>query len=255
MQHRPRILIVNADDFGLSIGVNDGIQKAFLDGIVTSASLMVRQPAASAAAEFARAHPTLSVGLHVDLGEWVHRDGEWHARYVVVDLEDPVAIRREVERQLDAFLELVGRPPTHLDSHQHVHFSEPLRRVIEEIASRLGVPVRGVDWGGFGPRVHHCGSFYGQTGTGEPLPGSISVEHLVGIIDDLRPGWTELGCHPGREGDAGTDYRAERSIEVRTLTDARVIERIATADVSLASFHDHRGVASGGERLPGLAVR
>ena len=82
--NRKRFLIVNADDFGLSDGVNRGIIEAAEHGIVTSASLMVRQPAAAAAAAYARNGGKLSVGLHLDLGEWYYRDGEWLPLYSVV---------------------------------------------------------------------------------------------------------------------------------------------------------------------------
>jgi predicted glycoside hydrolase/deacetylase ChbG (UPF0249 family) len=64
-----RTLIVNADDFGLTSGVNAGIARAHEEGILTSASLMVRWPAAAEAAAYAARTPGLSVGLHVDLGE------------------------------------------------------------------------------------------------------------------------------------------------------------------------------------------
>ena len=88
-----RAAIVNADDFGQSAGINRGIVEAHERGIVTSASLMVRWPAASAAAAYARAHPRLSVGLHVDLGESIYRDGEWIALYERVDRADARAAR------------------------------------------------------------------------------------------------------------------------------------------------------------------
>jgi len=67
---RQRLLIVNADDFGLSDGVNRGIVEAHERGIVTSASLMVWHDAARAAAAYARGRPQLDVGVHLDLGEW-----------------------------------------------------------------------------------------------------------------------------------------------------------------------------------------
>ena len=118
---RGRYLIVNADDFGLSDGVNRGIIEAHEHGVVTGTSLMVRWPAAADAAVYCRQHPRLSSGLHIDLGEWMFREGEWRALYEVVPLEDPVSIEREVNRQVKIFREMVGRNPSHLDSHQHVH--------------------------------------------------------------------------------------------------------------------------------------
>ena len=72
-----RVLVVNADDFGRSPGVNAGIADTHERGIVTSTSLMVRWPAAEQAAAYARQTPTLAVGLHADLGEWARRDGAW----------------------------------------------------------------------------------------------------------------------------------------------------------------------------------
>src|SRR5579864_4718762 len=116
-----RYLIVNADDFGLSRGVNRGIIEAAEHGVLTSASLMVRQPAAAEAACYARTNPKLSVGLHLDLGEWVYQAGEWVPLYSVVPTSDSRAVTDEVQRQFTQFQKLMDRPPTHIDSHQHVH--------------------------------------------------------------------------------------------------------------------------------------
>src|SRR5207247_6198174 len=72
-----RYVIVNADGFGRSPGVNRGIVAAHERGIVTSASLMVRWDAAAEAAAYGREHPEFSLGLHLDLGEWACREGPW----------------------------------------------------------------------------------------------------------------------------------------------------------------------------------
>src|SRR5712692_6069973 len=76
-KRRTRYLIVNADDFGQSPGVNRGIVEAHDRGIVTSASLMVRWPAAAQAAVYSRKHPELGLGIHFDFGEWACRRGSW----------------------------------------------------------------------------------------------------------------------------------------------------------------------------------
>jgi predicted glycoside hydrolase/deacetylase ChbG (UPF0249 family) len=228
-----RCLIVNADDFGLSAGVNRGVIAAHERGIVTSASLMVRYPAAAQAATYSRERPQLSLGLHVDLGEWVYRDGEWMSLYRVVPEKDEAAVRNEMLHQLSMFRDLVGKNPTHLDSHQHVHLREPARSLLIEIASELGVPLRRCNL-----EVHYCGNFYGQTTEGVPLPDFISADALLNLLAALPSGVTELCCHPGEGDDLNTTYRSERAQEVQTLCDPRVRAAIAESDIQLCSFHE-----------------
>jgi predicted glycoside hydrolase/deacetylase ChbG (UPF0249 family) len=133
---QPRFLIVNADDFGLCEGANRGIVEAHEGGIVTSTSLMARQPAAPQAAVLARGLPALAVGLHLDLGQWDYEDGEWRAAYERCPGDDRDAVEAECRSQLAAFRELLGRDPTHLDSHQHVHDGEP----VASVAGGRGAP-------------------------------------------------------------------------------------------------------------------
>jgi len=226
-----RYLIVNADDFGLDTSVNRGIVRGHEEGIVTSASLMVRWPAAGEAAAHGRAHPALDLGLHVDLGEWACRDGSWVPRYEVAPLEDVDAVAAEVRHQLDAFRRLVGRDPTHLDSHQHAHTREPSRSVLADVAGELGVPLRHES-----PDVRYCGSFYGQTTEGSPLPGAITPGHLIEILEGLRAGVTELACHPGDGVDPTVPYNHERTRELEALCDPRVREAVVTLGIELSTF-------------------
>lgn len=219
-----RALIVNADDFGRSAATNDGIVRGHEQGIVTSASLMVAWPAADAAAAYARRRRELSVGLHFDLGEWTYGDGEWRPVYQRGDAE------RELVQQLSRFRDLMGRDPTHLDSHQHVHREEPVASLLTTAATRLGVPLRERS------PIAYCGSFYGQSGRGEPYPQGITVTALVAIIDALPTGVTELGCHPGLDAGLDSSYRLERLAEVATLCDPRVGEACDRCGVALRGF-------------------
>jgi predicted glycoside hydrolase/deacetylase ChbG (UPF0249 family) len=230
MREWPRRLIVNADDFGLSPGVNRGVIEAHEHGIVTSTSLMVRWPAAVEAAAYARSHPDLSAGLHLDLAEWIVREGEWEPIYEVVPKGDSRAAEEEIQRQLEAFRRLVGREPTHLDSHQHAHVEEPAQTIVQTYARELGVPVRH-----HGP-ARYCGDFYGQGRHGTPYPHLITVGHLVEILASLPEGTTELGCHPGYPDGFESNYVEERATEVRVLCDPRVREAIAENDIELTSF-------------------
>jgi chitin disaccharide deacetylase len=228
-----RVLIVNADDFGLSGGVNRGIARAHDEGIVTSTSAMVRRDAIDEAVALARERPRLSVGLHLDLSEWVYRDGEWVPLYEVVVGEDREAVEAEVAAQLASFVSLFGRQPTHLDSHQHRHLEEPIRSVVVETGRRLRVPVRGCT-----PAITYRGDFYGQLGTGEPYPEAITVEALVRLLSSLTDGITELGCHPAAEPEEGSTYSSERPFELEVLCDSRVKEAVREEGVELRSFID-----------------
>jgi chitin disaccharide deacetylase len=222
---------VNADDFGLTPGVNRGIIEAHERGIVTSASLMVRHAAAGEAACYGFLHQDLSLGLHFDFGEWQYRGGEWRSRYQVVATDDRERVHIEALHQLEVFRSLMDRNPTHLDSHQHVHKSDPVRSVLLELARSLSVPLRICTSG-----VQYCGSFYGQYQGGSIHPDPLTVEGLIRILESLPSGITELGCHPGWPEDLDSDYRDERAQEVRVLCDPRVIEALAEMDIILISF-------------------
>jgi predicted glycoside hydrolase/deacetylase ChbG (UPF0249 family) len=228
-----RYLIVNADDFGQSFGVNRGVIAAHEQGIVTSASLMVRWPATAEAVAFGRHHPSLSIGLHIDLAEWFCRDGQWLKRYEVIPTADAAAVAAEAARQLKRFRELVGRDPSHIDSHQHVHREETVAGLLLELAHELEVPLRHYD-----PRVRYCGEFYGQMGGGLCMPEAISVDSLIRILENLPAGTSELACHPAVESDLDTMYNGERAVELKTLCDPRVREAVAACGITLCSFAD-----------------
>jgi predicted glycoside hydrolase/deacetylase ChbG (UPF0249 family) len=227
-----RWLIVNADDFGQSEAINRGVIAAYERGIVTSASLMTRWRSSAEAAAYARDRPRLSLGLHVDLGEWAYRDEMWVPVYQVARTDDPEALARELARQLASFRELVGADPSHLDSHQHVHREEPLRSLMVEAARGLGVPLRDAAL-----HIRYDGSFYGQSGRGYPVPEAIRADALERLIQTLPAGITELGCHPATaHDDLDSMYLAERTQELRALCDRRVRTAVELSDVRLCSF-------------------
>lgn len=235
-----RQLIVNADDFGLTPGINRGILLAHDRGLVTSASLMVRGAAAGEAVQEAARRPGLSLGLHVDLCEWEYRDDAWVCRYAVAAVDDAAAVTAEVARQLHVFRSLAGKDPTHLDSHQHVHREEPVRSVLLVTARLLGIPLRH-----FTPGVVYCGNFYGQSNKGYAYHEGVSVEALTGVIRSLPPGTTELCCHPGLGDDADSVYRVERTLECQALCDPRVRQALAEEGIQLISFAGFTAQAAG----------
>ncbi|HEX8975522.1 MAG TPA: ChbG/HpnK family deacetylase [Solirubrobacteraceae bacterium] len=221
-----RVLIVNADDFGASDGINRGIVDAHTNGIVTSTSLMVTGSAAADAVTLARQHPDLGLGLHWDL------DGE--QAEPELDLEDASAVRTELARQLALFEALVGRAPTHVDSHHHVHRRPQIAPIARELAAPVGVPLREDG------RVTFVGGFYGQWEWEVTDLNHISPEFLIWILrNEVLEGWTELGCHPGYVSDDFTSvYLTEREVEVRTLCDPSVRAEIEALGIRLANYRD-----------------
>jgi chitin disaccharide deacetylase len=230
-----RALIVNADDFGLCREVNEGVITAFDHGIVTSTSLMVRQPAAEEAAVLAALRPALSVGLHVDLAEWVPEgEYDWVLRYQFVDVSNADAVTAEITHQLELFERMIGRAPTHIDGHQHVQRDDVAGGPLRAAAGRLGVPLRFHD-----PRVAYCGEFYGQDARGRPYPEGTAVDHLIAVLAALPDGCTELACHPGLGVTLEqSSYAAERDRELAALCDPAVIRTVRASGIGLASFAD-----------------
>lgn len=220
-----KYVIFNADDFGASSGIDSGIIEAHTRGVVTSASLMVTGRAAREAADLSRHHPALAVGLHWDV---------WGEDERTFDTGDIVAARGELARQLEQFYDLMGRPPTHLDSHRHAHRTPLLMPVFREAARSLAIPLRHD-----GP-VRYVGGFYAQWEWQVTDLEHVSVPFLQSLLQrETVEGWTEFGCHPGFDnGDFHSVYLREREEEVRTLTSPAVRDMIREQGLILASFAD-----------------
>jgi predicted glycoside hydrolase/deacetylase ChbG (UPF0249 family) len=153
-----RHLVVNADDLGLTTGVNDGIFDAHDLGILTSASLFANAPATEDAIHRARSHRSLGLGAHLTLVDGmptlpptqvptlVTGDGRFRHSwkpFIVACLRGRVSLV-EVERELTAQIERLqgaGVTLTHLDAHKHVHAFPPVFAVVARLAARFGVPV------------------------------------------------------------------------------------------------------------------
>lgn len=146
-------LIVSADDFGMSPGINAGILRAHREGILTAASLMVNGGAFADAVEIARAHPALGVGLHLvlvqgkacappaDIPGLVGPDGMfpmqpiWNGFRYFFAPGMREQLRREIVAQLDKFAS-TGLPLSHVDGHLTVHVHPTVLSILLECAER-----------------------------------------------------------------------------------------------------------------------
>jgi predicted glycoside hydrolase/deacetylase ChbG (UPF0249 family) len=249
-------LIVNADDFGYSESVSAGILRAHRDGIVTATTLMTNAPHTRGAAKLARATPSLDVGVHLvvtfdrpladveRVPTLVDRDGRFFRPIELLarDIDRKEALIEYRAQYLKA-RELLGREPTHLDSHHWVHDHPALEWAIGELARETGAAAR----------IHSDEQRDRLRARGVRTPdrfvrdfqheGKVGVDPLLALLERIaaKGGVTELMCHPGEPDEAlakRSGYARERATELATLTDPRVRARVEDLGISLTTFAD-----------------
>ena len=244
-----RRLIVNADDFGLTPGVTDGILDARRHGIVTSATVLVTADLDRGAIR-AALDVGLGLGLHVNLTlgrpltrgrSLVGADGRFvrDARRAAAQAE-PRELEREIDAQIEKFLGLARRAPTHLDSHHHVGLEPPVAGLLLAAAQRLGVPVR-AETPLAKARARAVGvrtpdHFFGGSGPGPYWTPAQTLRHLRA----LPPGISEFMSHPGRYDDAlgFSRYGRQRETELVGLGTPAARGAVQGLGIALCHFGD-----------------
>jgi predicted glycoside hydrolase/deacetylase ChbG (UPF0249 family) len=257
-----RSLVVNADDFGFTRDVNQGIVEAHQRGILTSTTLMACGAAFDDAVRLARETPSLDIGCHLVLV------GSQPFPESVAGLIQALALRRihvyeelsaQVRRILDA-----GLKPTHLDTHKHTHLLPPVLDAVARISEEFAIPwVRrpfdfplqpdGIGWtkrvvshsfngvrGRFQRVLTRHGCRFTDHFAGFQITGHYDAASLVKLIRALPEGSTEFMCHPGHCGEelraARTRLKESREQELRALTASEVREALEEEGVRLAGF-------------------
>lgn len=249
-------LIVNADDFGYTPGVTRGVAQAHREGIVTATTLMTNAPDSDGAGRTARATPSLDVGVHIVFTYGRPLSATERVRSLVNDegafprVSDLLRTGRprseeallEARAQYERACVLIGREPTHLDTHHWVHDLPPLEDAMLALAKETGTALRAHD-GRQRSRFRDAGVRATDRFVREyQHAGAIGVDSLVALLEhlaDQEAGTVELMCHPG-DPDAplleGSTYAAERGVELRTLTDPTVRAAIDRLDIELVNF-------------------
>ncbi len=270
-----RRLIINADDFGFSRAVTDGIIYAHTHGILTSTTLMATMPDCDRAMDIARGHPGLGVGIHLCLTQGTPRstklkhlisaDGQFPR--TVLQLLQRISFHRQALEEVKA--EWAGQieyalsrnlHPTHFDSHKHIHHWPALGRIALDLAEEYKIGslrcAREIQIAGlFGLSPGYkalrflAGRLHGQIARrklyttdwfyGLAATGRFSAEIWQQLLKHLPLGTGEIMVHPGYSDDldsAVTRLTVERRLELDGLCDGRVASQTKTAKIQLVHF-------------------
>lgn len=271
-------LVVTADDFGAAVAVNEAVERAHRDGILTAASLMVAGEAVDDAVARARAMPTLGVGLHVVLVDgWpvlpadrlpslVDSHGRFRAdmgRMSFKIFASPAARRQlalEVEAQFAAFA-ATGLPLDHVNAHKHFHLHPTVAATILRIGRRykmkaVRAPIeprrllRTIDGSRMVPRIETAWARLVRRRMraanmsvpdqvlGLAWSGSMTAHRLRGVLEHLPPGLTEIYSHPATASYPGSAPGYDYCGELAALTDPLAKGLIARNSVILGRFAD-----------------
>lgn len=263
-----RGLIVTADDFGAALAVNEAVEQAHVEGILTAASLMVSGVAASDAVERAKRLPGLGVGLHVVLADGypvlpperipalVGADGRFHdsmlrtALAIAASGAARAQLHAEIEAQFAAFA-ATGLSLDHVNAHKHFHLHPMIASALLKIGPRYGMkalrapvepgtPLAMRWWAGrLGERARGKGLTVNDRVVGLAWSGAFDAARMRSAVASLGDGLTEIYCHPATTdewagGAAGYRYRDE----LAALTDPAVAQALARSDVRRGAFAD-----------------
>ncbi len=243
-----KYLITNADDFGFTRDVNEGIVHAHRNGILTATTLMATGAAFEHAVELARENPELDVGVHLVLvgsGDFPRSVPRLMAAVALGRMKIYDQLVWQVRRILDA-----GIRPTHLDTHKHTHLLPPVLDAVARIAAELQIPwvrkplhlpVPFADrW--LLARLTAKGCRTADYFAGFAMTGRFDAARLSALIRTLPDGVTEFMCHPGfcaaELQGARTRLKDSRRRELDALVSPEVRAAIEESRVTLARYRD-----------------
>lgn len=233
-------VIVSADDFGLSEGVNEAVEQAARTGLLTTASLMIAGPAAVDAVRRARLLPQLRVGLHLVVIEGPAVDpapgltdayGQFPSNQLRLGINyffRPNVRRRlaaEIRAQFAAFA-ATGLRLDHANAHKHMHLHPTVGRLMLEIGAEYGLPALRIPAEppatmlacGVAPslgdrllytgtrllraQARHAGIKTNDQAFGIAWSGHMTSDRIIHLADHLPPGLSEIYFHPANRRDA-----------------------------------------------------
>jgi predicted glycoside hydrolase/deacetylase ChbG (UPF0249 family) len=239
---RGKRLIVNADDFGFTHDVNEGIIEAHRRGVLTATTLMATGAAFDHATELAKKTPGLDVGAHLVL-----IGGPGMPRTVAALVKQVALGSTKIYDELDAQLRRIaaaGIRATHLDTHKHTHLLPPVLDAVARLARehRITWVRRPLNLPVLTGKLRRSGCKVTDRFEGFSLTGKFHTRELVAFLDRLRPGLTEFMCHPGRCSDelrcAETRLKESRQRELEALIAPETREALERNCVELTNYRE-----------------
>jgi predicted glycoside hydrolase/deacetylase ChbG (UPF0249 family) len=243
-----KFLITNADDFGFTRDVNEGIVEAHRNGILTATTLMATGAAFEHAVGLARENPTLDVGVHLVLV------GAAGFPATVARLMGAIALGRlhiydQLAAQVRKILE-AGIRPTHVDTHKHTHLLPPVMDAVARISEEFRIPWvrKPLDppipllqrWLQASLNQHACRTT--DHFAGFEITGNYDASVLAALIRNLPEGVTEFMCHPGlcteELQSARTRLKESRRRELDALVSREVRAAVQESGVKLVRYAD-----------------
>lgn len=227
-------VIFNADDFGFTRDVNEGIVEAHRNGVLTATTLMANGDAFDHAVACARDTPSVDVGVHLVMvqGQSVARPGQAMPatlqELALALLRGQIPVYEEAVAQVRKII-AAGIRPSHIDTHKHTHLFPPVLKAVARVAREFNIPwVRQR----LGVKMTLTGLRTTDHFTGFRNTGRLDEAMMIATLEKLPDGLTEFMCHPGKWGPelqgAATRLKESRAVELAALTSPevrRVIER------------------------------
>lgn len=267
-----KYLVVNADDFGLTPGICDGIVDAFKNGIVRSTSLMANGNAFDYAINLVKENPDLGIGVHITLvGETpcspshhiptlIDSSGKLRNNYFAFGfhyLLGQISLK-EIEMECELQISKIshaGIKITHIDSHQHLHMFPGIFKVIVKLAIKYDIKyIRIPNENSLNvkslilklltfintrtlklSKLKSSESFFGLK-----YSGHLSKKNVLKYISNCGSGITELMAHPGHIDqeylDSYSHWKYAPKQELDVLTDQEIISEVTKGNICLISF-------------------
>jgi predicted glycoside hydrolase/deacetylase ChbG (UPF0249 family) len=272
-----RLLVINADDFGMCHDENEATIAGLTSGLFTSSTILVTCPWFEEAAEFARNNPTIDLGVHLTLtSEWPrYKWGPVLGKEAVPSLTDshgylwPDVARvfehdrlEEAEAELRAQIEkalAAGIDVTHLDSHMGpLHLHPDYHRIYLCLARDYRLPIRltprrvmrAIGMGDILEELDRIGILYPDHFVAHgPESPDRTESHWTSLIESLHPGITEIYCHPAlaREELRACAHDAEqREADFRFFTSDKARPTLSRAGVRLLGYRQMRDAMRSG---------